>query len=86
MKISKKKIEELRESMKINGDACYGTEEVVFDTVSDILKETESEVIFPDEVGLTDGCTEFTTLDDFVREFWDRAVDLFLNFLSSEEG
>ena len=32
----------------------------------------------------TDGDEEFATLDDFVREFWDRAVDLILNFIASE--
>lgn len=86
MKISKRKIEELRESMKIGGEECYGTEEVVLDTVIDILNETESEVTQPDEVGLTDGTKEFSTLDDFVREFWDRSVDLFLNFILSEDN
>lgn len=84
MKISKKKNEELRESMEIGGDECYGTEEVVIDTVSDILKGLGSEITCPDEIGLTDGDMEFATLDDFVRIFWDRAVDLLLNFIASE--
>ena len=85
MKLSKREIEELREKMKINGDACYGTEEVVFDTVGDILLQLGSELTYADEIGLTDGDTEFSTLDDFIREFWDKAVDLFCNFVSSEE-
>lgn len=85
MRISKKKIEYLREFMKMNGCPEAGTEEVVEDEVSDILKGLGSELHDADEIGLTDGEVEFATLDDFVRIFWDRAVDLFLNVLSSEE-
>lgn len=84
MKISKKKIEELRELLVINGCPEMGTEEIVKDTVGDILNELGSELHDADEIGLTDGDVEFTTLDDFVGIFWDRAVDLFLNVLSSE--
>lgn len=85
MKISKKKIEELREAMKIGGDECYGTEEVIDDAVTEILIKFKSGTVFTDEIGLTDGDEEFATLDDFVREFWDKAVDLILNFISSKE-
>lgn len=84
MKISKKKIEELREAMKIGGDELYGTEEVIDDAVTEILIKFKSGTVFPDEIGLTDGDEEFSTLDDFVREFWDRAVDLIFNFIDSE--
>ena len=84
MKKSKKKIEELREAMKIGGDECYGTEEVIDDAVTEILIKFKSGTIFPEEIGLTDGDDEFATLDDFIREFWDKAVDLILNFVTSE--
>lgn len=86
MKISKKKIEELRESMKIGGDECYGTADVIDDAVTEILIKFKSGTVFADEIGLTDEDEEFATLDDFIREFWDKAVDLILNFISSEEG
>lgn len=86
MKISKKKIDELRESMKVGGDECYGTEEVIDDAITEILIKFKSGTVFADEIGLTDGDEEFATLDDFVREFWDKAVDLILNFISSEES
>lgn len=84
MKISKKKMEELRKFMKIGGCPEAGTEEVVNDTVTDILKGLGSELTYADEIGLTDGDVEFATLDDFVKIFWDRAVDLFLNVLATE--
>lgn len=84
IKISKKKIEELREAMKIGGDECYGTEEVVNDAAAEILSKFESGTVSADEIGLTDGVEEIATLDDFVREFWDMAVDLILNFIASE--
>lgn len=80
-----KKIEKLRELLVIDGCPEMGTKEVVEDTVSDILKGLGSELHDADEIGLTDGEVEFATLDDFVRIFWDKAVDLFLNVLSSEE-
>lgn len=85
MGISKEKIEQLREEMKIGSYECYGTEEIVNDTVTDILKGLGSELTFADEIGLTDGDVEFATLYDFVEIFWDRSVDLFLNFISSDQ-
>lgn len=80
----KEKIEELRESMKIGGNECYGTEEVIDNAITEILIKFKNGTVLPDEIGLTDGDDEFATLDDFVREFWDKAVDLILNFIASE--
>ncbi len=83
MRISKKKIEELREFFSFSCEYS-GTEEVVRDTVSETLEELGSELVFGDEIGLTDGETEFATLDDFVEVFWRKSVELFLNVLGSE--
>ena len=85
MKMSKKKIEELRESVKIGGYECYGTEEAIDDAVTEILIKFKSGTVFTDEIGLTDGDEEFATLHDFIREFWDKSVDMILDFISTEE-
>lgn len=78
MKISKKKIKEIRKIKKVINE--------IDQAVTEILIEFKSGTVFPDEIGLTDGDEEFATLDDFIREFWDKAVDLIINLISSEEG
>lgn len=61
-----------------------GTEEVVDDAVRNILKEMGSELDDPELVGLVEDNGEFGCLSDFVNEFWDKAVDLIVNVISTE--
>ena len=84
MKISKRRLEELREEMKMGGCPELGTEEVVDDAVRNILKEMGSELDDPELVGLVEDNGEFGCLRDFVNEFWDKAVDLIVNVISTE--
>lgn len=37
-----------------------------------------------DEIGLTDGESEFATLDDFIAIFWDKAVEKILNVVETQ--
>lgn len=81
--MTEEKIEELREFLDM-GCSYSGTEEVVSDAVAEILRELGSECVCADEVGLVDR-EEFAVLDDFVRLFWEKSVELFLNVLGSDE-
>ena len=80
-KLSRRDMEELRE-------ACgyTDTEEVVKDITSQVLEELDSDTTYGDEVGLVDSDRgeEFTTLDEFVRIFWDKAVEKILNVVESQ--
>lgn len=78
MKISKKKIKEIRKIKKVINEKDQAVKEILIDFNSD--------AVFPEEIGLTDGNIEFATLDEFIDEFWSKAVDLILNFITSEEG
>lgn len=78
MKISKKKIKEIRKIKKVINEKDQA--------VKEILINFNSDAVFPEEIGLTDGNIEFATLDEFIDEFWSKAVDLILNFITSEEG
>lgn len=74
-KLSRRDMEELREACSY--DCGYtDTEEVVKDITAQVLEELDSDTTYGDEVGLVDSDRgeEFTTLDDFVRIFWDKAV------------
>lgn len=37
-----------------------------------------------DEIGLTDDEKEFATLDDFIRIFWEKAVEKILNVVETQ--
>lgn len=84
MKLSKQTIQELREFLD-RGCEYSGTQEILNDTVTDILNNLGSELISADEIGLTDGSVEVAVLQDFVDELWDRIVPMFLNVLETQE-
>lgn len=75
-------IEQIEETLS-RGSEYAGTQEVVYATASEILSDCDSELISPDEIGLTDGDNDIITLQDFVDEFWDRSINLFMNVLKS---
>ena len=75
-------IEQIEETLS-RGSEYAGTQEVVYATASEILSACGSELISPDEIGLTDGDNDIITLQDFVDEFWDRSINLFMNVLKS---
>lgn len=84
MKLSKQTINELREFLN-RGCEYSGTQEILNDTVSDVLRCLDSELVSADEIGLTDGSIEFAVLQDFVDELWDRIVPMFINVLETQE-
>lgn len=59
---------------------------LVKDITAQVLEELDSDTTYGDEVGLVDSDRgeEFTTLDDFVRIFWDKAVEKILNVVESQ--
>lgn len=83
MKISKSKIAQFKEEMAYNGDEVFGTKEVIDDTIYSILAEKGFGCCYPDEIDLTDG-TNVITLDVFVESFWDKSIEMFFNFITSE--
>lgn len=82
-RLSKKDIEELREFCSLGCDYS-GTKEIVSDIVSETLKEIGgTDLRFADEIALSDG-NDFATLDDFVRVFWEKAVEKILNVVETQ--
>lgn len=82
-KISKKKIEELREFLSRGCDYA-GTQETVDEIKAEVLEEMGCEYS-ADEVGLEWGTKVYGVVDDFADIFWDKAVEKILNVLSTEE-
>lgn len=87
-KLSKKDMEELREICSLGCDYS-GTEEnvseIVYETLEAMDKSGMKTIMrSADEIGLTDGENEFATLDDFVRIFWEKAVEGILNVVESQ--
>ena len=83
MKISKKKIEELREFLS-RGCEYAGTQDIVNEIKVETLEAMGCDYS-PDEVGLEWNGEMFGVVDDFADLFWDKAVEAFLNILSTEE-
>lgn len=86
-KLSKKDMKELKEICSLGCDYS-GTEEIVSELVYKSLETMdksgmETDIRNADEIGLTDG-KEFATLDDFVRVFWENAVERILNVVESQ--
>lgn len=86
-KLNKKDIEELREFFSLGCDYS-GTEQVVFELVYetlDVMDKSGMKTIMrnADEIGLTDE-NEFATLDDFIRIFWEKAIDKILNVVETQ--
>ncbi len=86
-KLSKKDMQELRETCSL-GCEYSGTEEIVSGIVHETLEEMDKsgmETIMrsADEIGLTDD-REFATLDDFVRIFWEKAVEKILDVVETQ--
>ena len=81
-KLSKKDMTELREHCSL-GCEYSGTEEVVSEIVTEVLIELGSDLTCGDEIGLTND-EEFATLDDFVRSFWEKAVEVILNVVETQ--
>ncbi len=86
-KLSKKDIQELREVLSIGCDYS-GTEEIISELVYETLETMDRSGMKTimrnaDEIGLTDD-EEFATLDDFVRVFWEKAVEKILNVVETQ--
>lgn len=81
-KLSKKDMEELREHCSL-GCEYSGTEEIVSEITAEVLTSLGSDSTCGDEIGLTND-VEFSTLDDFVRKFWEKAVEAILNVVETQ--
>ncbi len=86
-KLSEKDMEELREVLSLSCEYS-GTEEIVSEIVCETLEIMDksgmkTEMRSADEIGLTDD-KEFATLDDFVRIFWEKAVEKILNIVETQ--
>ncbi|MCI8324891.1 MAG: hypothetical protein HFI54_14865 [Lachnospiraceae bacterium] len=86
-KLSKKDMEELREHCSLGCDYS-GTKEIVSELVYETLEAMGrigmgTDLRSADEIGLTDG-KEFTTLDDFVYIFWEKAAASILNVVETQ--
>ncbi len=86
-KLSKKDMEELRETCSL-GNEYSGTEEIVSEIVYDTLEEMDKSGMktimrSADEIGLVDD-KEFATLDDFVRIFWEKSAEKILNVVETQ--
>ena len=86
-KLSKKDREEMREFCSL-GCEYSGTEEVVSEIVYETLESMDKSGMktvmrTADEIGLVDG-KEFATLDDFVRIFWEKAVEKILDIVETQ--
>lgn len=83
-KLSKKDMEELREFCSLGCDYS-GTEEIVNELITDTLKELCSEeYLRADEIELNLDGEFISTLDEFVREFWEKAVEAILNVVETQ--
>lgn len=83
-RLSKRDMEELRELCSLGCDYS-GTEEIVSDLVHETLTEMGgTDLRSADEIGLTDGESEFATLDDFITVFWDKSVEKILNVVETQ--
>lgn len=82
-KLTKQDMEELRECCSYSCEYTR-TEEVVQEITAETLEELGADTRYPDEVGLEDDIHEFATLDDFLRIFWDKAVERILNAVESK--
>ena len=83
-KLTKQDMEELRECCSYDCEYS-GTEDIVQEITAETLEELGSDTRCPDEVGLEDDKYEFATLDDFLRIFWDKAVERILNVVESQQ-
>lgn len=82
-KLSKSEMEELREICSM-GCEYSGTSEIVSDLVEETLEEIGgTDLRGSDEIGLTDGEDEFTTLQNFIDVFWEKTVDKILNVVET---
>lgn len=80
-------IEDLREHCSL-GCEYSGTRETVSELVYETLEEMDeagmkTDLRSADEIGSTDD-EEFATLDDFVRIFWEKAVESILNVVETQ--
>lgn len=87
-RLSKKDMEELRETCSL-GCEYSGMEEIVSEIVCETLETMDKSGMktimrSADEIGLSDDEKEFATLDDFVRIFWEKAVEKILNVVETQ--
>lgn len=84
-KISKKTIENLREFLNRGCDYA-GTQERVKEMADEALKKCGCEICQSDDATIIDWDEDtICTVDEFANIFWDKAVENFLNVLSTEE-
>ena len=83
-RLSKKDMKELREFCSLGCDYS-GTEEIMNELITDTLHELCSiEYLRPDEIELNIDDEFISTLDEFVREFWEKAVEAILNVVETQ--
>lgn len=84
-KISKKTIESMRDILDRGCDYA-ATQEVVKEIADEALKELGCEICQSDDATVNDwDGDEVGTLDEYANILWDKAVEKFLNILSTEE-
>lgn len=84
-KLTEKDMEELREACAY-GCEYSGTQEIVAEIAQNVLTElAPCNIYTPDEIALLDGDDDsIGTLEDFIRMFWDKAVEKILNVASTQ--
>ena len=84
-KISEETIESLSEILS-RGCEYAATQDVVKEIADEALKEVGCEECQSDDATIMDWDDDtICTVDDFANIFWDKAVENFLNVLSTEE-
>lgn len=84
-KIPKKTIENLREFLNRGCDYA-GTQETVKMLADEALKECGCEICQSDDATIIDWDDDtICAVDEFANKFWDKAVEAFMNVLSTEE-
>ena len=83
-KLSEQDIEELKEFLTLGACEYSGIEEVVSDLVYETLQKFPTTCYYVDEIGLIDSEEEFAELDEFIFEFWNKAIEKILNVVSTQ--
>ena len=82
-KLSKKDMEELREFCSL-GCEYSGTEEMVNDLTGEILKSFGTSYSADEIAMYAEAGNDICTLQTFVEEFWERAVEKILNVVETQ--
>ena len=83
-KLSNKDMRELRDFCSLGCDYS-GAEEIMHELTEDTLKELSSQQsLRSDEIELTWDDEFISTLDEFVRTFWNKVADAILNVVETQ--